>query len=264
MADLKITDVVEKTFKFVGRDPALIALFVLPALFPVNRIVSSYATYLVMRATLGLGELPSTPPSTPPAPLLAVYLVPGFFLGVWASAAGVLKVTELGNGGKLGLIEALYRGLRKIPRLLVPALAGLPLSTLMVSSLTTAVTYCSLLTRGELSEVVLPPVSSLVTLAAGSVGVFVVALYVLVRLRLSAPACVTKNSFGLATSWKAVKGNWWKVLAIFLVFGAVSAAVGRIPVVGTYLSELLGDLLGITAATIIYFQLTEAKSGTEG
>jgi len=264
MADLKIIQIVERAFKFLARDPALIALFVLPALFPINRIASGYLTYFIVSATLRQSAPIPLPPSGQSIPLLVAYLVPGFFLGVWASAGAVLKVTELGNGGKLGLTEALYRGLRKIPRLLVPALVGLPLSALMVSSLTMAVTYCSLLTAGELSEAVLPPVSSLVVLAAGSVAVLVVALYVLVRLRLSAPACVTENNFGLTTSWKAVKGNWWKVFAIFLIFGALSAAVGRIPVTGTYLSELSGDLLGITAATIIYFQLTGAKSGMEG
>jgi hypothetical protein len=263
MVDLKIIDIVKRAFKLVGRDPAVIALFLLPALFPIDRIASGYLTYFILSATLRQSAPLPLPPSGQSIPLLVAYLVPGFFLGVWASAAAVLKVTELGNRGKLGLIQALCRGLRKIPRLLVPALIGLPLSALMVSSLTTAVTYCSLLTTGESSEVVLPPVSSLVVQATGSACVLVVTLYVLIRLRLSAPACVTENNFGLRTSWKAVKGNWWNVLAIFLILGAVSAAVGQIPVAGTYLSELSGDLLGITAATIIYFQLTGPKSDRE-
>jgi hypothetical protein len=92
---------------------------------------------------------------------------------------------------------------------------------------------------------------------------FIIGLYISIRLYLCAPACVLENNFGLKTSWELVKGNWWKLFVIFLIFVAVSEIINRVPVLGRFLSDLIVSPLLITVTTLIYFQLREAKSPGE-
>ncbi|NWF77212.1 MAG: hypothetical protein HXY36_01220 [Chloroflexi bacterium] len=263
MSELKIIPTVKRSFNLLKKDPALLALFILPAVFPIERIIANYLMLFIILATLGRSGIPSVPSLMPPIPFQVIYLIVGFLLGVWASAGAILKVTELEKGSKLGLIKALTRGLKRIPKLLVPAIAGLALYTLMISGMTIVISRYTFLRMGPLVQGASPSIPSTVALILVAVLIFIVTLYVATRLRLSAPACVLENNFGLNTSWKVIKGNWWKVFAIFLIFGAMSALISQIPIIGIYLRGVIVEPLSITAATLIYFQLQEAKPSRE-
>lgn len=256
-SELKIVGTLERTFSLLKRDPILIALFVLPALFPIERILTNFLAYYLVSSIVGkAGE----PPSMPPVPFVTLYLIVGFFLGAWAWAAAILKVRELEQGSKLGLREALSKGLKRVPRLLVPAITGLALYTLMIASLTTAVMPYLVIGESALAQDVGP---SVIALQVAIGFLFVAGLYVATRLRLAAPACVSEDNFGLATSWKLVRGNWWKLFAILLILGVMSALIGRIPVLGAFLPGLLVEPITITAMTLVYCQLRETKSSQE-
>jgi hypothetical protein len=264
MSELKIIDTVKRSFILLKKDPTIIVLFILPAIFPTEMLISNYLMVFIL---LGPPELPSMRSAL----LFTLYVIVGLFFGIWAAAGAVLKVTELEKGSKLGLKEALSRGLRKVPNLVVPTIAGLAIYILMIGSLTIAVTPYMFIGMSPLAQGVRPTTIPL-RLAMGFL--FVIGLYVATRLRLYAPACVLENNFGLKTSWKLVKGNWWKILAIFLIFGAMSAIINQVfeamsaiisqaPVIGRFLSDLIVSPLSITAATLIYFQLRETKSSGE-
>jgi hypothetical protein len=191
---------------------------------------------------------------------LILAFVAGFFFRVWASAGAILKVTELEKGSKLGLKEALSRGLKKVPKLLVPSIAGFAISILMVAGLTIAITNYPFISMAPLVQDVGP--SNIVPRVAMGF-LFIIGLYVAIRLYLYAPACVLENNFGLKTSWKLVKGNWWKLFAIFLILGAMSLIINLIPLIGWFLSSVIVGSFTITAKTLVYFQLREAKSSGE-
>jgi hypothetical protein len=105
--------------------------------------------------------------------------------------------------------------------------------------------------------------SSSVVLRVAMGFLFIIVLYLATRLRLYAPACVIEKNFGLKTSWRLVKGNWWKLFAILLIFGVIATVIGLIPVVGVYLRGMIVDPLTIVAVTLVYFQLREARSSGE-
>lgn len=253
MSGLKIIHTIERSFLLVKKDPALLLLFVLPALFPVERMISNGLMVFIIVG-------PPEPASTRSIVLLILYFVIGFFLGVWASAGAILKVTELEKGSKMGLQEALSRGLERVPRLLVPALAGLAFYVLIIVGITIAVTPYMFVGTASPGED-MSPSSIVLRVAMGFVVIIV--LYFATRLRLYGPACVLERNFGLKTSWKLVKGNWWKLLAILLIFGVMATIIGRIPIAGVYLSRMIVDPLTLIAVTLVYFQLREARSSTE-
>lgn len=130
----------------------------------------------------------------------------------------------------------------------------------MVAGLTIAITNYPFIRMASLVQDVGP--SNIVPRVAMGF-LFVIALYVAIRLYLYAPACVLENNFGLKTSWKLVKGNWWRIFTIFLIFAAMSVIINQAPVIGRFLSDLIVGPLTITVATLIYFQLREAKSNVE-
>jgi len=265
MSELKIVDTIKRSFNILGKDPTLLALFILPALFPIERIIANYLMLFIILATLGRSEIPLVPSLMPPISFQVIYLIVGFLLEVWASAGAILKVTELEKGNRLGLIKALARGLKRIPKLLVPAIIGLALYTLITSGMTVVISRFTFLRMGPPIEGASPSSPSTVALILAAVLIFTVTLYIATRLRLSTPACVLENNFGLNTSWRLVKGNWWKVFAILLIFGAMSALINQIPRIGIYLSGVIVAPLTLAAATLIYFQLQKAKpSGEEG
>lgn len=247
MPKLRIINTVERSFGLIKKDPTLIVLFILPALFPANRIITKYLSEFMFFPMFGNSGLP---PMSFTA-LFFVYLIVGILFAAWASAGAVLKIRELEKGNKLGLREALSKGLRRVPKLLVPTIVALAISVSLSASLAAAfIPY------------VFPGVSPLVqALAMGFV--FVIALYVATRLRLYAPACVLENNFGLKTSWKLVKGNWWRLFAIILIFMAMSAIISLIPIAGVFLADLIVGPLIIAAVTLVYLQLREAKSNGE-
>ena len=254
---LKITGILKRSFGLLKEDPILIVLFILPAMFLIERILANLLSYYLVLSIVGdVGE----PPSMPPIPFVTLYFIVGFFLGVWASAAAILKVRELEKGNKLGLKEALSEGLKKVPRLLVPAIVGLVLYSLMIASLTTAmIPYIPAAMSPSAQDVG----SSIIVLRVAVALIFAIGLYVAIRLRLAAPACVLENNFGLRTSWKLVKGNWWKLFAILLVFAAMSAIISQIPAAGAYLRGFLVEPITIAAVTLVYLQLSGAKSSGE-
>jgi hypothetical protein len=254
MSKLKIIDTVKRSFNLLKKDPTLIVLFILPAVFPFKSIMGTSLMVFILS-----GTLPNIP-STPPIPFFVIFLIVFFLFGVWASAGAILKVTELEKGSKLGLKEALFKGLKKVPNLLVPAIAGLAIYLIMVASLTIAITNYPFIRMASLVQ----DVGSSNIVPRVAVGfLFVIGLYIAIRLYLYAPACVLENNFGLKTSWKLVKGNWWKLFAIFLIFAAMSEIINRVPVIGRFLSDLIVSPLSITIVTLIYFQLREAKPSEE-
>jgi hypothetical protein len=254
---LRIIGTLERSFSLFREDPILIVPFVLPAIFPIEVILANLLSYYLTVSILGdSGELLSMPP----IPFVALYFIFGFFLGAWAWAAAILKVRELEKGNKLGLKEALSEGLKKVPRLLVPAIAGLALYALLIASMTTAIIPYIVTGMPSSTQDVGP---SVIVLQVAIGLLFIVTLYVATRLRLSAPACVLENNFGLKTSWRLVRGNWWKLLAILLVFGVMSAIISRIPVAGVFLRGLLVEPITIAALTLVYFQLRETRSSGE-
>jgi hypothetical protein len=253
MSGLKVIYTVTRSFSLVNKDPTLMALFILPALFPIEGMISNGLMLLIV-----LG--PPGPSSIRSILLLVLYFVVGFFFGAWASAAAIVKVTELEKGSKMGLQEALSKGLERVPRLLVPAIVGLALYVLMIVGMTMAITpYRSMGILSPSQDV--GPSSIVLRVAMGFL--FIIVLYFATRLRLYAPACVIEKNFGLKTSWRLVKGNWWKLLAILLIFGAMSALISRIPAVGLYLRGMIVDPLTVIAVTLVYFQLREARSSRE-
>ena len=255
MSELKIIDTIKRSFNLLKKDPTLIVLFILPAIFPfsISSLVVNYLMFFIMWGTLGL-------PSILFILLLILFSIVGFFFSVWASAGAILKITELEKGSKLGLKEALSKGLKKVPKLLVPAIAGFAISILMVASLTIAITNYPFISMAPLVQDVGP--SNIVPRVAMGF-LFIIGLYVAIRLYLYAPACVLENNFGLKTSWKLVKGNWWKLFVIFLILGAMSAIISRAYIIGGFLSVLIVGPFSITAKTLIYLQLREAKSSGE-
>lgn len=254
MSKLKIIDTIKRSFIILKEDPTIIVLFILPAIFPIKSIISNYLMFFILSGT------PPDIPSTPPIPFFILFLVVFFLFGVWASAGAILKVTELEKGGKLGLKATLSKGLKKIPKLLVPAIVGLAISILMVAGLTVAITNYPFMRMVSLVQNV-GPYNIVPRLAMGFL--FTAGLYVAIRLYLYAPACVLENNFGLKTSWELVKGNWWRIFVIFLIFAAMSVIIDQAPVIGRFLSDLIMSPLTITVATLIYFQLREAKSPGE-
>ena len=196
--------------------------------------------------------------------VLILLFILRFLFGVWASAGAILKVTELEKGSKLGLKEALSRGLKKVPKLVVPAIACLAINILIIAALAIAINPYVLIVIGmsPLAQEASPPIIVL-RLAMGFL--FLIGLYILIRLYLYAPACVLQNNYGLKTSWKLVKGkgNWWKLLAISLIFLAMSIIINGAYIIGSFLSNLIVGPFTIAAKTLIYSQLSEAKSSGE-
>lgn len=253
MAKLRIIDTVRRSFSLLRKDPALIVAFILPALFPIERMISNGLTLLIV-----LG--PPEPPSMRSILLLILYFVIGFFFGAWASATVILKVTELEKGGKMGLQEALSKGLERVPKLLVPAMAGLAFYVLMIVGITIAITpHMSTGMSSPGQEVS----SSSIVLRVAMGLLAIVVLYFATRLRLYAPACVLERNFGLKASWRMVNRNWWRLFGILLIFGAMAVIISRIPVVGVYLRGMIVDPLTIIAITLVYFRLREARSTGE-
>jgi len=250
MAELRIIDTVGRSFGLLKKDPALIVPFILPALFPVERMVSSGLMLLIV---LGSPEAPSLRSIL----LLVLYFVVGFLLGAWAAAAAILKVTELEKGSKMGLQEALSKGLERVPKLLVPAMVGLAFYVLMIAGITVAVAPHTFMGASSTGEGVS---SSSVILRVAMGFLVVIVAYFATRLRLYAPACVLERNFGLDTSWRLVRKNWWNLFAILLIFGAVGVVISRIPVAGAFLRGLIVDPLTIIAITLVYFQLREGRS----
>jgi hypothetical protein len=138
MSKLKIIDTIKRSFNLLKKDATLIVPFILPAIFSLlsQRIITNYLDNLWVSIDLFSPE----PPSMRPVLLFIICYIVSFLLGVWASAAAILKVTELEKGSKLGLKEALTKGLRKVPRLLVPAIISSAVFFLMGASLATVVT----------------------------------------------------------------------------------------------------------------------------
>jgi hypothetical protein len=258
MSKLEIINTIKRSFNLLKKDPTLIVLFILPAIFPTASIIASYLNYYYVMGFIMWGT--TVPPPMHYILLLTLYFIVGFFFRVWASAGAILKITELEKGSKLGLKEALSKGLKKVPKLLVPAIAGFAISTLMVASLTIAITNYPFISMAPLVQDVGP--SNIVPRVAMGF-LFIIGLYVAIRLYLYAPACVLENNFGLKTSWKLVKGNWWKLFAIFLILGAMSVIISRAYIIGGFLSVLIVGPFSITAKTLVYFQLREAKSSGE-
>jgi hypothetical protein len=249
MSKLDIIDTAKRSFDLLKKDPTLIVLFILPALFPINSIMGNS---LMVFIVLGI---PPDIPSTVPVPFFILCLIVFFLVGVWASAGAILKVMELEKGSRLGLKEALSRGLKKVPNLLVPVVVGLAIYLIMVTSLTIAISNYPFIRMAPLVQDVGPD-NIVPRLAVGLL--FIIGLYILIRLYLCQPACVLENNFGLKTSWKLVKGNWWKLFAIFLIFAAMSAIINQVPVIGNFLSDLIVSPLSIAVTTLIYFQLRKA------
>jgi len=260
MPKLKIINTIKRSFNLLKKDPTLIVLFILPAMFPTASIIASYLNYYYVMGFIMWGT--TEPPPMHYILLSILYFIVGFFFRVWASAGAILKITELEKGSKMGLKEALYSGLRKVPKLLVPTMSGLAVSVLMVASLMVAAIPNIFTGMSPLAQGVEP---SIIVLRLAMGFLFIIGLYVAIRIYLYAPACVLENNFGLKTSWKLVKGNWWRLFAIFLIFGAMSAIISQTPVIGNFLSGLIVGPFSITAKILIYFHLREAKpSGEEG
>jgi hypothetical protein len=74
---------------------------------------------------------------------------------------------------------------------------------------------------------------------------------------------VLENDFGLKTSWKLTKGNWWKLLSIFLIFWVMSWLFSAAWIIGPFISGVIVGPFSVAAMTLIYFQLKQAKSGGE-
>jgi len=254
MSKLKIIDTIKRSFNLLKKDPTLIALFILPAIFPTTSIITSYlSTFILFGA-------PQNTPLTLSILLSILFSIVGLLFGAWASAAAILKVTELEKGSELGLKEALFRGLKKVPRLMVPAIAGLAIYILLYTSLIIALIPYMFTGMSPLVQGV-GPSSIVLRVAIGFI--FIIGLYVAIKLRLYAPACVLENNFGLKTSWKLVQGNWWRLFIIVLIFGVMSAMISQIPLIGSFLSGLIVDPFTITAMTLVYFRLREAESSGE-
>jgi hypothetical protein len=253
VSELKIIDTIKKSFNLLKRDPTLIVLFIPPAIFSLlsQRIITSYLDNLWVSIDLFSPE----PPSMRPILLFIICYIVSFLLGVWASAAAILKVTELEKGRKLGLREALSRGLRKVPKLLVPAIMNLAIFVLTIASLATVYTNYPFLLLGTGPSVIV------LRVAVGCL--FVIGLCVLIRLYLYSPACVLENTFGLKTSWKLTKGHWWKLLAIFLIFRAMSVFIKAAYIIGPFLSGVIVGPFSVAVITLIYFQLKEGASSRE-
>jgi hypothetical protein len=250
VSGLRINDTVKKSFSLLKKDPTIILLFILPAMFPIERIIANYLMVSIMLGPPGL-------PSMPSIPLFVLYSIAGFLLGVWASAGAILKVTELEKRSKLGLKDALFKGLKKIPKLLVPAIVSFAIYILMIFGLTIAINLYMLIEADSLIQSEGP---SVIVLLVAMGCLFIAVLYIAIRLRLAAPACVVENNFGLKTSWKLVKGSWWKLFAILLIFGVMSALISRIPIAGIFLCGFIVGPPNVTATTLIYRQLREEKS----
>jgi len=254
MPKLKIIGTIKRSFNLLKKDPTLIVLFILPAIFSL--LSQSIIVYLLssLMFSIMMWDVPGLPLMLPVLLFILPFIVT-FFFRVWASAAAILKVTELEKGGKLGLKEALSEGLKKVPKLLVPAIISSAVFFLMGASLATVVTNYPLLLLGT--------VPSVIVLRVAIGCLFIIGLYVLIRLYLYAPACVLENNFGLKTSWKLAKGNWWKLFAIFLIFWVMSQLISLAWVIGPFLSGIIVGPFSVTAMTLVYFQLKQAKSSGE-
>jgi hypothetical protein len=250
MPKLKIINTIRRSFNLLKKDPTLIVLFIPPAIFSLlSQRMIPYLYSLFFSAIMWDAQklLP-----TLPILLFILSFIFRFFFGVWASAAAILKITELEKGSKLGLKEALTRGLKKVPKLLVPAIMSLAIFLLTIASLGTVYTNYPFLLLGTGPSVIV------LRVAIGCL--FIIGLYVLIRLYLYAPACVLENNFGLKTSWKMAKENWWRLFAIFLIFEVMSMIIDLAYIIGTFLSDLIAGPFIIAAKTLVYFQLEQAKS----
>jgi hypothetical protein len=260
MSKLKIIDTIKRSFNLLKKDPTLIVLFILPAIFSLlSQGIFVYLSSLIMFSSF-MSDGVELAPIVPFLVLLISSFIVGFFFRVWASAAAILKITELEKGNKLGLKEALSKGFKKVPKLLVPTLVGLVVSASIVAGLSIAITNYPFISMAPLVQDGVPT-NIVPRLAMGFL--FIIGLYIAIRLYLYAPACVLENNFGLKTSWKLVKRNWWKLFAIFLIFGAMSLIISRAYIIGSFLSILIVGPFITTAKTIVYFQLREAKSTGE-
>ena len=261
MSKLKITDTIKRSFNLLKKDPTIIVLFILPAIFSLlSQGVIIYLLSSLMFSMFMWNGLALAPMVHFLLLFISSFII-GFFFRVWASAGAILKITELEKGNKLGLKEALSKGLKKVHKLLVPTIAGSAVSVLMVAGLTIAITNYPSLSMAPLAQDV---ESSNIIFRVAMGLLSIIGLYIAIRLYLYAPSCVLENNFGLKTSWKLVKGNWWKLFAIFLLFGAMSVIISRAYIIGSFLSGLIVGPFSITAKTLIYFQLKEAEySGEE-
>jgi hypothetical protein len=96
MAESRIIDTVRRAFGLLKKDPALIVPFVLPALFPIERMISNGLMLLIV-----LG--PPEPPSVRSILLLVLYFVVGFFFG------------NLIKGAKWGYKKPYQKGSKESP-----------------------------------------------------------------------------------------------------------------------------------------------------
>jgi hypothetical protein len=254
MPRLRVIDTIRRSFTLLKKDPTLVVLFVVPAIFQIGGTITSYLRILIV-----FGPAENTPPMLSII-LSLLHLIVGFFFRAWAAAGAVLKITELEKGSKLGLREALSGGLKKAPRLLVPLIVAFAITTLISAGLNTVINGYPFMGIGT---IVLHAGPSGIALRLAMGFLFVIALYIAIRLRLYAPACVLENNFGLKTSWGLVKGNWWRLFAIILIFFVMSAIIGLIPIAGTFLGGLIVGPLVIVAVTLAYLQLRETRFSAE-
>jgi len=217
-------------------------------------ILSAYNPWILLLMgafvpALGLSLLPSTLFSLFPIDFTAIGLIGVFLVFLVINMALQLLVTgtviQHAADTHAGLKPSVGQSFRFARTRVASLLGATVLSTLItLSFLAAPFAVLGILLLGVLILFWNPFfwLILLVAVLALSVASLFLLLYVIVRLSIFAPAVVLGGASAAASlrqSWKLVHGHFWRVFAVILIIGLLTAAIGSLPLGFTAFSIFL-------------------------
>lgn len=232
--DVEVGSLIKRSFVWLWKDPGFIGLYLLP--IPVM-IVFMFHLFTIVEK---FGLINPTAANAPPWGLIMdfigwiiLYVVIMGVLQLIGFSGVIVKAKGRKNGKKISFLKSLREGLGYVPRIIV----------IMIVTMLVVVGPFLLLPLGVF---VMGAFFALLAVVLVFVW-FIPAIYLGIRLSLSAQACVVEDIGpidSLKGSWGATKGYVLTVFAVFLIFMLISAALSVIP-------RVLGGILGGTVVLAV-------------
>ena len=232
MEELRVIDIIKKSFSILIDDPGIIALYALSLVVTLAMILHIAVVTDSDTALSFLNPMRSTLMDNGMAtyfsilPILLIYQIIGLIIGVIVMAGVTLKVNAIVNNTSIGLGEAFLKGV------------------------------------GYLIPLVLSYIIFGLIVAFGLILLIIPGIYFLLKLSLFIPCCVLEEkSIGcIRRSWELTKGRVWKILAVGIILSVMSL-VQFIPFVGSFIVSLIVGPISINSMTLIYLGAKKAEAG---
>ena len=212
-----VVDTLEKGFGIFWKEPRFMIFFLLPTIILLGMMAILGASLFY---GFGFEAAPSPFLGTAVIAYVVVLIAVIFVLFSWGAAAAIIKADAILRKKKMPVTEAFSLGLRKVPKLI--------LTTLITTGI----------------------------VMAGCIALIIPGIYLMARLLLAQQACVLdRKGLGIMSSWNATRGNFWRLFALVLLLGIISAVVSFIPVVGAFISYLVITPVGMICYVMVYRKL---------